>query len=121
MEYLGPSSPFRWSLVSSLLENPHSLSDYVARFCLGPRAAQEARCSVRFGTDFVVKSNREPDINAKIFLDYIRTVFLFFPNCTELRTLDEFAEELESDWWTIARVMSLMMCSISSPRYECMW
>jgi hypothetical protein len=33
-----------------------------------------------------------PYINAEIFLDYIRTVFL--SNLAELRVLDEFAEEM---------------------------
>jgi hypothetical protein len=46
---------------------------------------------VRFGTDFVLKHNQTPYINAVIFLDYIRTVFL--PNLAELRTLDQFADE----------------------------
>jgi hypothetical protein len=46
---------------------------------------------VRFGTDFVLRSNPKPYINPEIFLDYIRTVFL--PNMAELRTLDAFTEE----------------------------
>jgi hypothetical protein len=46
---------------------------------------------VRFGTDFVLRSNPSPYINAKIFLDYIRTIFL--PNLAELRTLDAFTEQ----------------------------
>jgi hypothetical protein len=46
---------------------------------------------VRFGTHFVLRSNPSPYINATIFLDYIRTVFL--PNLVELRTLDGFAQE----------------------------
>jgi hypothetical protein len=46
---------------------------------------------VRFGRDFVLRSNPNLYINAEIFLDYIRTVFL--PNLAELRTLDAFTEE----------------------------
>jgi hypothetical protein len=46
---------------------------------------------VRFGTDFVSRSNPRPYINAEIFLDYIRTVFL--PNLAELRKLEAFTEE----------------------------
>jgi hypothetical protein len=46
---------------------------------------------VRFGTDFVLRSNPKPYIHAESFLDYIRTVFL--PNIAELRTLDGFAGE----------------------------
>jgi hypothetical protein len=34
----------------------HSVYDYIARFCLGPRAAQEAQCSVTFGAEFDLKS-----------------------------------------------------------------
>jgi hypothetical protein len=47
--------------------------------------------SVRFGTDFVSRSNPSRYIKAEIFLDYIRTVFL--PNLAELRKLDAFTEE----------------------------
>jgi hypothetical protein len=45
----------------------------------------------RFSTYFISRSNPNLYINAEIFLDSIRTVFL--PNLAELRTLDEFAEE----------------------------
>jgi hypothetical protein len=45
---------------------------------------------VRFRADFVLRSNPKPHINAKRFLDYIRTVFL--PNLAEFRTLDGVAE-----------------------------
>jgi hypothetical protein len=46
---------------------------------------------VRFGVDLVMKVRPKPYVNAKIFLDYIKTVFL--PNLAELRHLEEFAEE----------------------------
>jgi hypothetical protein len=46
---------------------------------------------VRFGTDFVSRSNPEPYINAEVFLDYSGTVFL--PNLAEPRALDAFTEE----------------------------
>jgi hypothetical protein len=39
-----------------------------------------------------LKSNSKPDINVEIYLGYIRTVFL--PNLAEIRTLDQFAEEI---------------------------
>jgi hypothetical protein len=39
-----------------------------------------------------LRSNPKRYINAEIFLDSIRTVFL--PNLAEVRTLDEFAEEI---------------------------
>jgi hypothetical protein len=48
--------------------------------------------SVRFGADFVLKSNTTLYINPIIFLDYIRAVFLL--NLAELRTSDDFAEEI---------------------------
>jgi hypothetical protein len=41
--------------------------------------------------DFIMRSNLSPYINAEIFLDYIRTIFV--PNLAELRTLDAFTEE----------------------------
>jgi hypothetical protein len=46
---------------------------------------------VRFSTDFVLRSNPSPYINAEIFLDYIWTVFIL--NLAELRTLDAFTDE----------------------------
>jgi hypothetical protein len=46
---------------------------------------------VRFGTDFALRSNSKPYINAEIFFDYIRTVFL--PNLAEHGTLNGFAQE----------------------------
>jgi hypothetical protein len=46
---------------------------------------------VGLGTDFILKSRAEPYINAEIFEEYIRTVFL--PNLDELRSLEEFAAE----------------------------
>jgi hypothetical protein len=46
---------------------------------------------VRFGTDFIFKARAKPYINAQIFFEYIRTVFL--PNLNELRSLEEFANE----------------------------
>jgi hypothetical protein len=58
-----------------------------------PKSVQERlkKEGVRFSTDFVSRSNPSPSINAEIFLEYIRTVFL--PNLAELRTLDAFTEE----------------------------
>jgi hypothetical protein len=58
-----------------------------------PASVQERlkKEGVRFGTDFVLRSNPSRYINAEIFLDSIWTVFL--PNLAELRTLDAFTEE----------------------------
>jgi hypothetical protein len=44
---------------------------------------------VRFGADFVLKSNNKRYINAEMLSDYIRTVLL--PNFVRLPTLGEFA------------------------------
>jgi hypothetical protein len=86
-----------------------------------PRSVQEwlKKEGGRFGTDFVLRSNPKPYINAEIFLDYIQTVFL--PNLAELRTLDAFTEEtgvllMEK---CPSHVMSLMISSVFSPRDEC--
>jgi hypothetical protein len=38
-----------------------------------------------------LKARAKPYINAEIFLEYIRTVFL--PNLNELRSLEEFGNE----------------------------
>jgi hypothetical protein len=74
---------------------------------------------VRFSTDFIMRSNPKPYINPKIFLDYIRTVFL--PNLAELWNLDGFAEEtgvLLMDNCP-SPVMSQMISSVFSPKHEC--
>jgi hypothetical protein len=47
---------------------------------------------VRFGTDCVLKSNTKPEIYAEIFLDYTWTGFSY--HLAELRTTDEFTEEI---------------------------
>jgi hypothetical protein len=44
------------------------------------------------GTGFILKARAKPYINAEIFLEYIRTVFL--PNLNEQRSLEEFADEV---------------------------
>jgi hypothetical protein len=69
-----------------------SLTPYIVT-SQAPTLVQERlkKQGVRFGTDFVSRSNPSPYINAEIFLDYIRTVFS--PNLAELRTLGAFTEE----------------------------
>jgi hypothetical protein len=47
---------------------------------------------VRFGRDMILKCNQKPYINAGIFIDYIRTVFL--PNIDALRDLAVFLQEV---------------------------
>jgi hypothetical protein len=46
---------------------------------------------MRLGTDLVLKHRAKPYINAEVFEEYIRMVFL--PNLNELRSLEEFANE----------------------------
>jgi hypothetical protein len=46
---------------------------------------------VRFGVDLVMKVQPKPYVNAEIFIDYLKTVFL--PNLAELRKVEAFAEE----------------------------
>jgi hypothetical protein len=46
---------------------------------------------VQFGTDLIVKQRAKAYINGEIFMEYMRMVFL--PNLTELRSLEEFADE----------------------------
>jgi hypothetical protein len=97
-----------------------SLTPYIIT-SQAPMSVQERlkKEGVRFGTDFVLRSNSKPYINAEIFLDYIRTVFLL--NLAELRTLDGFAEEtgvLLMDH-CLSHFVSLMISSVFSPRHEC--
>jgi hypothetical protein len=44
--------------------------------------------SVRLGVDFVLKDRSKPYVNRKLFLDYIKTIFV--PYLTELRDSEEF-------------------------------
>jgi hypothetical protein len=80
------------SVIACISAAGESLTPYIVT-SQAPMLVQERlkKEGVRFGTDFVLRSNPSPYINAKIFLDYIRTVFL--PNLVELRTLDAFTEE----------------------------
>jgi hypothetical protein len=84
-----------------------------------PIQEQLKKHGVRFGTDFVSRSNPKPCINAESFRDSIRTVF--FGNLAELRTLDGFAEETGVLWMDNCsnHAMSLMISSVFSPRHEC--
>jgi hypothetical protein len=80
------------SVIACISAAGESLTLYIitsqARTSVSERLQTEG---VRFSTDFVLRSNPSPSINAEIFLDYIRTVFL--SNFAELRTLDGFTEE----------------------------
>jgi hypothetical protein len=68
---------------------------------------QVKKHGVRFGTDLVLKSNLKPYIDAKIFFNRLRTVFL--SNLAQLPGLDEFAEGralllTDNCWGHIARI-----------------
>jgi hypothetical protein len=80
------------SVISCVSAAGESFTPYMITF-QAPTSVQERlkKEGVRFGTDFVSRSNPSPYINAETFLDDIRTVFL--PNLAELRTLDAFTEE----------------------------
>jgi hypothetical protein len=79
------------SVIACISTAGESLTPYIIT-SQDPASVQERvkKEGGRFGTDFVLRSNPKRCINAEIFIDYIRTVFL--PNFAELRTLDEFAE-----------------------------
>jgi hypothetical protein len=107
-------------VISRIFAAEESLTPYIIT-SQAPTSVQERlkKEVVRFGTDFVLRSNPEHYINAEIFLDYIRTVFL--PNLADLRMLDGFAEEtgvllLDN---CVSHVISLMTSSVFSPRHEC--
>jgi hypothetical protein len=56
-----------------------------------PVQEQVREQGVRFGRDPILKSNNRPSVNAEIFLDCIKTVFL--PDLVWLRGLAEFSAE----------------------------
>jgi hypothetical protein len=68
----------------------HPLHTYVAGFCFGSKASQDARCLVRNGFGLEVES--ETIYQPENLFDYIRTIFL--PNFAELHALDGFTEEM---------------------------
>jgi hypothetical protein len=80
------------SVIACIYAAEESLTPYIIT-SQAPTSGQERikKEGVRFNTEFVLRSNPKPYINAEIFLDYIRTVFL--SNLAELRTLEGFAEE----------------------------
>jgi hypothetical protein len=80
------------SAIACISAAEESLTPYIITF-QAPTSVQERlkKEGVRLDTDFVLRSNPSPYINAEIFLDYIRTVFL--PNLAELRKLEAFTEE----------------------------
>jgi hypothetical protein len=75
------------SVIACAAVAEESLTPYILTSQASRRVREQLKKQgVRFATDFVLISNSKPDINAEIFLDYIRTVFLL--NLAELRTLD---------------------------------
>jgi hypothetical protein len=80
------------SVIACISAAGESLIPYIIT-SQAPTSVQERlkKEGVRFGTNFVLRSNPSPYINAEIFLDSIWTVFL--PILAEFRTLDAFTEE----------------------------
>jgi hypothetical protein len=72
------------------LDNHFSLYGDIAEFPTVQEHLKKQR--VRFGRDMILKCNQKPYINAGIFIDYIRTVFL--PNIDALRRLAVFLQEV---------------------------
>jgi hypothetical protein len=80
------------SVIACISAAEESFTPYIIT-SQAPTSVQEQlkKGGVRFDTDFALRSYPSPYINAEIFLDYIRTIFL--PNFAEFRTLDAFTEE----------------------------
>lgn len=80
------------SVIACVSAAGESLMPYIVTSQDSPKLRQQLKThGVRFGTDFVLKSRAKPYINAEIFSEYIRTVFV--PNLNELRSLEQFARE----------------------------
>jgi hypothetical protein len=70
----------------------HAIHCDITGFTSRPRAVEQAMRALRHQFDFQVTCKAmQPCINAEMFEEYIRTVFL--PNLDELRSLEEFAAE----------------------------
>jgi hypothetical protein len=82
--YLGDCLCFRCRRIA------HLLNYYIARFFLGTRAADKARCSVRNGFDHEVEC--KACVIAEIFFDSVQIVFRL--DFAEHQKLDEFAKEM---------------------------
>jgi hypothetical protein len=69
-----------------------SLTPYILTSHDSPKVRERLKKhGVRFGTDFSLKHRAKPYVNAAIFAEYIRMVFI--PNLNELRNLEQFADE----------------------------
>jgi hypothetical protein len=80
------------SVIACVSAAGESLMPYIVTSQDSTRIREQLKKSgVRFGTDFILKQRSKPYINAEIFMEYIRLVFL--PNLNELRSLDQFADE----------------------------
>jgi hypothetical protein len=90
MEYLEMSSLFRWVLCLYYWKITHPWHNCVVGFCLGPRATQEAWCSVQNGFD--LESESEARCQHGNLFDSIKTGFL--PNIAPLSALDGVTEEM---------------------------
>jgi hypothetical protein len=80
------------SVIACISAAEKSLTPYIVA-SQAPMSLRERlkKQGVRFGADFVLRSNPKSYINAEIFLDYIQMVLI--PNLVQLRKLAKFAEE----------------------------
>jgi hypothetical protein len=80
------------SVIACVSAAGESLTPYIVTSQDSAKLREQLRKrGVRFGTDFILRGRSKPYINAEIFEEYIRTVFL--PNLNELRSLEQFADE----------------------------
>jgi hypothetical protein len=80
------------SIIAYLSAGRESIISYIITF-----HDSESFCNrlkkprVRFGVDFLLKSRQKPYVNANIFKDYIKCVFISYLN--ELRSSEQFADQ----------------------------
>jgi hypothetical protein len=80
------------SLIACVSAAGESLTPYILTSQDSPKVRERLKKhGVRFGTDFLLKHRAKPYVNAEIFAEYIRMVFI--PNLNELRNLAQFADE----------------------------
>jgi 2-methylisocitrate lyase-like PEP mutase family enzyme len=69
-----------------------SLTPYILTSQDSPKVRERLKKhGVRFGTAFILTRRATPYVNAGIFAEHIRMVFI--PNLNELRNLEQFADE----------------------------
>jgi hypothetical protein len=80
------------SVIACVSAAGESLIPYIVTSQDSSRVREQLRThGVRFDTEIILKQRAKAYLNGKIFLEYIRMVFL--PNLNELRSLEEFSDE----------------------------